>query len=108
MDPQTQQQMNPDDAMAALALATHFSEQMTGQTAQLNQETPSAIPSGRPSEESAATDSAPGADPEAEIADLENRFSKEIKDLRKEVRDTIKKEIGAIKDEIKSALDEQD
>ena len=91
MNPEnTQQNINPDEAMANLAFSTALQDQLM------------------PQEASQEPQNAPGSEEmPQEIESTESLdISLELNDFRKEIRTLIKKEIGGIKKEIKDLLNE--
>ena len=112
-----QDQINPDDAKAALGLATRLSGQLMPKAPPPEQPLSAPAQAGQtqemgvgsvPNQQGAG--SAPQQEPvdlEANNKEMEKVMDTKLDDLRKEIKDMIKQEISSIKESIEEALKDE-
>lgn len=91
INPQSNQEMTPDEAAAALAFATKLSE---GLLPQAQPESPQGQETGSPQAQT------------PESGKMAQEMETKMEELKKEVKEMIKEEVSGIKDAIQEALKE--
>lgn len=98
--------MSPDDAMAALALATNFSEQLQPQEPSVEGEISPEIALDD-TQTPQTMETAPEQDT-AVLDDFKTEMGDEMKSFKKEIQKMIKDEVGGLKKMIKDTLDNEE